>query len=1482
MIREKARSGLILLSLVIFGFRVQGQCKITASISQICRGNSIDFTTSASAYRYEWKSGNGLTESHPKATFLYDKRGNFKVSLMLYDSLDHLLCKDSLQVSVFDLPVADLDVRDTIYLCRDGVYCFTNRSKPGQDKSPIVQYLWLFGDGDMGSQLNPCHRYNRTGEYMLYLNIRDSNGCESYFQKKLNVKMAPPVVPWFVIDYSSNDSCPVSKVLFKNLSYTPKNQLKNYYWNFGDGTSDSNNLWTNFYHTYTSTGVFKAKLYFESFYGCKDSFTCDSCPKNTHIVFNFNVTKFYDSTCYQYNSVVLSQVYHPEIEYIFWNFGDIPSGSINVRNEWTTRHSYSNPGIYDVRLMAKASKCHWDTLLCNYIKILGPKAEIFPEGKISDSSYMEILNNQTFGRTASKCLNPKMVPLIYNKITKTSPFVSDIVNIYCNAPIAGYTLINDGCRIDTVKTLSPTGSLFIYDSFQVEQDTFMPWDEIPLGTYYKLPTGRNYIYSMHDTDLFSCTLPNYVSFSNTSQKFRLYHALDDNPPYSDGSPGSDRCKNKAWPWASDSMLYFWDFDDSYAKPCTATAAKPDMNCMYSVEKVPWHLYRKEGCYRVILTVKDTMTGCISADTVMITNSHTDAGWDTTKYSYLDYILQQLKSPLVPRRGMSLGGKECILEDQKVNLSEILPKCTPQDWSIVFDSLNDCSWCTDTVYKDTNSDGRVDTFYHTFFKCNWISKETYERFYPFGYPYNLEGCKTVGLRVNNGDCEDTFWYHNYKYISYNDPSFNLVGSSLCSLKNFGLVPAVKKQDDVVSYRFDMVYHSDTIFTDSFTRIADTAYRLCLSSVFHLDSSGKKVYDYCFHYPTFSCPDEPLDRIPLDTLLKQFVITDTFYLLALDDTIRVNNVALKSGIYDIFSRINNIHGCEFTSTYRQGVGFEAFLETENVIACTNDTIQFADSQFSYIGQFMPFRVDWDFNNDGIYELLNKHDPKYAYSSPGTYTVKIRVIDLTCGDTLFIRKDRFIHISGVKAAFDTLNSPYNCAPQVVKFLDSSEVLNPYNYIYDSLGRLVDSVLVDAIGTWEWNFGDNKGQYSQSFKKNPAHPYTNNGYFDVSLVVTTYFGCKDTVKIDDYIKIEGPRPAFILLDTAGCVPYSVRVIDSSEEMTGWIWNPGDKTQVSGVFNKGDTIRFNYTKPGVYFIGLTGTDTVYNYFLKIYHKCISSFPDSSLNPFKVTVYPTDLLDFNGDTLICSGTAATFTDRSDPDFDSVFWDFGDGNHAFDSVNSSVSHIYTLYGDTLQKIFTVLHDGSGARCPGNSGRIDITVKKVISSLEWDSASSDGPYFCFRNLSKGGRQYTWDFGTGDPHLLKVKDTSNRCTNFYDHIGTKTICLTTVNEIGCLDKACIEVENNYDFFIYVPNVFTPGTSIGINDLFKVSSKNIEHYDLKIFNRWGQLVYESDDPSVHWDGIDIQTGEPSSAGTYYYILHYNFRYLKGQIQTGTCTLIR
>lgn len=119
----------------------------------------------------------------------------------------------------------------------------------------------------------------------------------------------------------------------------------------------------------------------------------------------------------------------------------------------------------------------------------------------------------------------------------------------------------------------------------------------------------------------------------------------------------------------------------------------------------------------------------------------------------------------------------------------------------------------------------------------------------------------------------------------------------------------------------------------------------------------------------------------------------------------------------------------------------------------------------------------------------------------------------------------------------------------------------------------------------------------------------------------------------------------------------------------------------------------------------------------------------------------------------------------------------------------------------------------------------------SAGSVAPGDEVTIVASGGTSYLWNTGASGSQIL-VKP-----------LETTTYCATVTNANGCKREACVEVQVRAESTLYIPNVFTPNGD-GINDEFHVASYNLVEFDIKIFNRWGQLLFQTNDPLTGWDG--------------------------------------
>lgn len=230
-----------------------------------------------------------------------------------------------------------------------------------------------------------------------------------------------------------------------------------------------------------------------------------------------------------------------------------------------------------------------------------------------------------------------------------------------------------------------------------------------------------------------------------------------------------------------------------------------------------------------------------------------------------------------------------------------------------------------------------------------------------------------------------------------------------------------------------------------------------------------------------------------------------------------------------------------------------------------------------------------------------------------------------------------------------------------------------------------------------------------------------------------------------------------------------------------------------------------------------------------------------ITVNQVPVVSFVADNLAgCTPVAVNFTNNTTPALTGTcFWDFGDG---VTSNNCNPNHIYTTPG-CYNVTLTVT---SPAGCIGTT-----TVNQMICVYPYpvpEFSVSPQPTnlfqtnISFTNLSSGASAYSWDFG--------VFGTSNMANPpaiyFPDSIpGTYPVCLiaTTVN--NCTDTICHDIIIDDVFLLYVPNTFTPDGD-NINDLFfpVINGFTDGTYEFLIFNRWGELIFESTQPGGGWDG--------------------------------------
>ncbi len=169
----------------------------------------------------------------------------------------------------------------------------------------------------------------------------------------------------------------------------------------------------------------------------------------------------------------------------------------------------------------------------------------------------------------------------------------------------------------------------------------------------------------------------------------------------------------------------------------------------------------------------------------------------------------------------------------------------------------------------------------------------------------------------------------------------------------------------------------------------------------------------------------------------------------------------------------------------------------------------------------------------------------------------------------------------------------------------------------------------------------------------------------------------------------------------------------------------------------------------------------------------------------------------------------------------------------------------------------------TGMAEITgPEPVVADFTWSPNPTDvnNPSIRFFNASSGADRFEWDIaGVEFPTTL---DAQYRFTD--REPGIYPVCLAAYNSNNCADTVCYDVIIDDVTFVYVPNSFTPDGD-GVNDVFAVSTTvALTEFNLLIFDRWGQVVYETNDFDAPWNGGSKNSGELLPTGVYAYRIRY------------------
>lgn len=413
------------------------------------------------------------------------------------------------------------------------------------------------------------------------------------------------------------------------------------------------------------------------------------------------------------------------------------------------------------------------------------------------------------------------------------------------------------------------------------------------------------------------------------------------------------------------------------------------------------------------------------------------------------------------------------------------------------------------------------------------------------------------------------------------------------------------------------------------------------------------------------------------------------------------------------------------------------------------------------------------------------------------------------------------------------------------------------------LSSVANGTIVGWSWNFNNNG---PPDITQNPGCMYVNPGTYNVSLIATSNNGCKDSIA-KNVIVHPLPAPQFYAANVCdGSITYfnDQSTILTTDTLQSWTWDFGDNSpQINN-----QSASHLYAVPDSFLVHLF---------------VVSSFGCSDSIIKTTIVNPNPDVNFAAnDTVGCELFCIYFQDAS-----SVLtgtnvqwmWNVGDGSPS--GFGSSFEHCYSndsvFAPVTFDISLTVTSDSGCVSSLTKNNYITVYPNPEANFIaQPEIATIVDPVISVADASIGSNFWAWDFG--DHH---TESLFNPPPHTYADTGTYTITLITSTQYGCIDTTYQNVIIEPDFAFYIPNAFSPNDD-DINDTFIGKGIFIQDFDMKIFDRWGNLIFVSTDINKPWDGKANNGTDFAQMDVYIYLIKLTDIKMKHHKYTGKVTLVR
>ncbi len=1426
-----------------------------------------------------WDFGDGTTSNQWHPQHIYSIPGIFNVTLVVYNR--QFGCSDvkvmPAVVDVYPSPTAVITVNDTS-TCNPGFSFQFNALM-----SNAVSWTWMFGDGNQSNLLNPSHVYADTGYFDVGLVMTSSNGCTDtvLMDDLVHIKWNP--VP--VVTLSADSGC-IPHYLAMQTAYYPQT---GYQWDLGNGITRNG---SSVYYTYATAGIFPITLTVSYSSGCQQTVSAGPVYAFDRPVFTYGMTN--NNGCAPLTVQFVNNNAAANYTWL-WDFGDgttsalpVPTHTYSSAGIYQVSLTATSPSgcthgfpLSDkVRVFAPSAAFTADLisgcppLTVNFTNNSSGASSFFWDFGDGTTSTVQhpshvYVSNGTYSVSlivtdATGCSDT----LVYPSLIQVAPTV---VNYQVPPPISG-------CAPHPVNFSDASGaSSFLWDFGDGSTSTLA-------NPYHVYTEPGVYVVSLTTWMVNGgCEqhIPVFQTFIIDGADPGFTYSISPCPPYqvffNDTSLNAS-----AWQWT------FGDGgSSSLQNPVHAYPGPGSYNVSLTVTTPGGCITTLQANNAVQISGLGASASASTIDTVpplhvqFQANSSGATWW---LWSFGDGDSSSLEDPLHVYQTAGPFVVTLTLGNDSCSYTYTYPPITfgssfgsgggglggppPPPPPRVYN-------CAPFTVSFNNPDPYASAWLWDFGDGTTSSLASPEHIYTDSGAF----VTTLYLFYGAGVI-DTIIYSDTLYVVEPITDFNISTTNLCN----GVIVTVQSFAPALSYDWDFgngnSFNTPTA-SNTYPNI-NASYMVSLNAVdtnncpsFVAKSFAVNATSPLSANTRRTCAGDSVAFDPGNVNYAQYLWD--FGDGIVSSTRNPLHAYQDSGLYAVTLTVTDINGCQLTFNLAYSIEVfdpvAGFTFTPPLTNCTTLYAAFTNTSTGSNSWF------WTFG-DGT--SSNQFEPTHTWSTPGYYDITLIAFKNICRDSLVLNDA--VYVSDLVPSFN-YNISSDCVPAVASFTDlsmdavkwhwdfgdgdTSDLQHPV-HIYLSnptdsitltvtdINGCVKSVSLPSpqitsasfsvgqdggcvpftvafndsstnVSAWEWHFGD--GQ--TSVVPNPSHVYMADGFYSVTLIVSSAGGCKDTLSIDSLIEVNTPIAAFVADSITGCSPLLVNYADQSTNAVSWLWDFGNggtsgnqfpsliyttpgyfdvELLVENKFGCRDSVThdsliyvqgpittfsvssvsgcaplhivFNNTTQGAvaweWSFGDGITDSV-EFPVHVYQDpgtyTVTLFAYDSIGCSTIFTYPVPLavgaapvLNYTVDVTTGCSPLQIQINSSASQADSLVWDMGDGTRL---QGDNPVYTYTQPGDYIISLIAYTAEG----CSDTLAYVDTIHVYAQPDARFTSDLTQG---CspvpvnFTNLSSGvlNPVYEWEFGNG------ITSSLENPSFVYVNSGIYSVTLIVTNSNGCSD--------------------------------------------------------------------------------------------------------